>query len=190
MTVTINGTTGIDKVQAGAIEKSDLPAGVMLNVTSTLIDATSTTTNNTYIATNIEHTISPSATSSKVLVDIGIWHSAAKANWTTFRLYRGIGGTFTEITAANSTVSMPVYGTDSSGFITSGYRQSDTHEENVLEYGRGIYLDSPNTTSPVTYKLYWRVRNGGTGYLNRAITASGDHLSHAPSTVTLTEISG
>ena len=68
MTTTINGTTGIDKVAPGAVERGDLPAGTVLQVvqgsTTTQVISSSTT----LVDTGLTATITPSSSANKILV--------------------------------------------------------------------------------------------------------------------------
>ena len=96
-------------------------------------------------------TITPSSTSSKILLSTMI--SCSTADDTAFRFYRG----GTAIGLGNSTG-------DNRTLCTFGLGSRDTYE---LANVHGQYLDSPSTTSAITYYIYVRP-NYETFYLNRA----------------------
>ena len=124
--------------------------GKVLQVQSTQTIAPSsqlTTTSGSYVAmgSDYEVAITPAATSSKIMVQFVV-----PAYWTDgspyksgFTIYRDIGGAgYSEVTT----------GTDGVHTGQSGNNKHSTF----------IYLDSPNTTSACTYKLYWKVTSGTT----------------------------
>ena len=49
------------------------------------------------------------------------------------------------------------------------------------------YLDSPNTTSAITYQVQWASEGGATGYLNRPVTQDSVGANVA-STITAMEV--
>ena len=51
----------------------------------------------------------------------------------------------------------------------------------------GIFLDSPNTTSAITYQVQWASEGGATGYLNRPVTQDSVGANVA-STITAMEV--
>jgi hypothetical protein len=61
---------------------------------------------------------------------------------------------------------------------------------NTIYVAAANFLDSPNTTSAITYKVQVRV-TGGTGYINRSFSNTND-LTHATniSTLTAMEVAG
>ena len=159
-------------------------AGKVLQVVNTVIDTTASTTSSTYVPSIIALSITPTSNTSKILVSMNIKGGSDKGSFTVFRLYRDT----THITAASSNVSVAVHGTTVSGFLSTNYRPVTTHQENVQVTMSNQYLDSPNTTSSVSYNLYWRQRGGGASYINRAQAAFNDHNDYSVSTITLTEI--
>ena len=163
MTVTINGTNGIDKVAPGAIEKSDLPAGTVLQVVQGYSTTPLTTTTTSYIDTNSTATITPTSASSKVLVFIT----------NPYQIYGGSdnGGGFqivrngTAIWVGNNAL---MYNYSSAG--------GNIYSSTAMNIS---YLDTPASTSALTYKLQVIARSGST-----VITG----YNNAPQTITLMEI--
>jgi hypothetical protein len=130
-----------------------------------------TTTSTSYTnVTGLSATITPRSTSSKILVSfsVGAGH-AVSGNVVFFRLlrsataiYQGTGGT-----EAMSAMAQP----------------SNNYE---IDYVSGSLLDSPGTTSSITYQMTARVTTG-TGTVNR----KGDSADYpVPSHITLIEVAG
>ena len=71
MPTEISGATGVNKVQSSAIETGDLPTGSVLQVRQTTGTTTISTTSFTSTNTWTDHyslSITPSSTSSKILI--------------------------------------------------------------------------------------------------------------------------
>ena len=154
MTVTINGSTGIDKVAAGAIETSDLPAGTVLQVVQGVLSTQASTTSATLVDTGLSATITPSSASNKILVLFnGIVYNAQAASGynTAVGILRGA-----------STYLCPSSPTSYTG---SMYIATNNFNARTGTYGQ-VYLDSPATTNATTYKVQIASEGGSTGSLN------------------------
>ena len=123
---------------AGVLKRVDYSyikgGGKVLQVVQGTDTAQRSTTSSSYVSGTINASITPSASSSKVLV-----HITGVMRYGTFNIYRDssdLGG--------------------GQGFGQSGYN-GDT-------IGGIHYLDSPNTTSSVTYTGYMKANYGGTAY--------------------------
>lgn len=104
------------------------------------------TSSTTYVQTSLARAITPSSTSSKVLILVTLSNMAPPASYDMyFTLYRNSTNL---ATGASAAFAYPpgAYGTES-GAIT--------------------FLDSPSTTSSVTYAVYAKV-SAGTGYLGNS----------------------
>jgi len=114
--------------------------------------------------------ITPSATSSKILYT-GSLYLASTSSEANFRLKRTIGGTATDIGVSS------VLDDDADGSFAHG---------GASRYGGHSwqFLDSPNTTSAITYGIRWRVHSGTT-YLNRTWDAN---WFHGASAITVMEV--
>jgi len=204
MPITINGNgtvTGIsvgglpdgivdtDMLAAGAATKAKrtFSAGEIIQTQSFIYTAVTESYNSRgFHATPITKQITPAASSSKILVmatmtagnqDVG--EGAA------FKVMRSInGGTYADADAL---------GGDAGGGSTQG-SVGGLYDDNV-QYNtdcRSIqFLDTPNTTSPVDYKLYVYLWDPNKPvYINRPHTASsGEHVTGASSLV-LMEVAG
>ena len=125
------------------------------SVTTSGVQYTNTTFADIPSPASLSVSIYPSSSSNKILVIADIACSGADANYNIFQLVRG---------------STNIYeGTDSKTYIGSKiwYPRSDS---NLDSYSAGninmVFLDSPSTTSAVTYKVQVRVTGGG-GAINR-----------------------
>ena len=123
--------------------------GKVLQVTQRTETGESTHSSDTYTATSLYGTITPSATSSKVLVVInGRWH--VYKNGTPNIAGRGAifrdigGGGYSQIYPTSANISIGY--TDQGGSVERAMYTQLTY----------TFLDSPNTTSAITYKLYAR----------------------------------
>jgi len=171
MTVTINGNGTITPTSAVQ------PTGSILQVVSRFQNTGKSTTATSF--TNISDvygTIQPTSTSSKVLVLINGTISIS-GDWAVgFRLNKTVDGSTTQVGGASNTQT-------SSG-IQNIYAHGDA---NMLPMNYH-FLDSPSTTSAITYQLTWRV-NGGTTYWNSYSGSVGSDYESA-SSVILMEVAG
>tara|TARA_R110002153_G_scaffold61100_1_gene164950 strand:- start:139 stop:666 length:528 start_codon:yes stop_codon:yes gene_type:complete len=175
MTVSINGsdggtavTTTTQKVlQVVSVEKTDI-----FSTTSTMP---------TYAdITGLSATITPSSSSSKILVTISVKVSNLTGYFST-QLKRQIGGaSFTIVHGGGS--SFPSLG--------GAYARANIEFYLATMQQGGTFLDSPNTTQAVTFKV-GAARSTGTCYVNRTGYSVPDALRPGTSsTITLMEVAG
>jgi hypothetical protein len=163
---------------------SDIPAGgkILQVVSVEKTDTFSTTsTMPTYAdITGLSATITPSSSSSKILVTISVKVSNLTGYFST-QLKRQIGG-------ASFTI---VHGGDSSYPSLGGaYARANIEFYLATMQQGGTFLDSPNTTQAVTFKV-GAARSTGTCYVNRTgYTASDALRPNTSSTITLMEVAG
>lgn len=176
MSTIISGDNGVNKVASGAIERGDLPSGNVLQVVSASTTTTMTTTSTTPADTNLTASITPSSSSSKVLVIVSqSWYQFCYTYYMSACL--NLLRNSTTIQAIGSTANATVQGV--------GYLQlnglGETHLGGIACLS---YLDSPATTSSVTYKTQGYVSATGN---TRTAAFQRDNV---PSTITLIEIAG
>ena len=97
-----------------------------------------------------------------------------------FRLVRGSTAIF--VADADGNRSRTTYGT---------WADSTSDNQYVTKLFSGLFLDSPATTSAVTYKIQAFVTNSGTIYINRS--QGDDNQTYEPrqaSNIILMEVSG
>jgi hypothetical protein len=158
-----------------------LSAGKVLQVVSTTFNGNDSTTTNSMTDTSLSQAITPSASSSKILIFCSINSGGSADARPGFCIKRGS----TELNLGSTTVP-DAYG--SRILITSlwvGMVAGNMESSNIT------YLDSPSTTSATTYTLAWANGLYGTSYLNRtgSDTDNGQH-ARAASTLVLMEIEG
>ena len=124
---------GSDALAAGAPSRSQLPAGTVLQVVHGTTTSATQTTSTSYVSTSLSATITPTSSTSKILVIADGSINASQANY----------GIITTI-FRNSTDMLP--GTDGFGDVyASNSPLIAPHSMN--------YLDSPATTSATTYTV-------------------------------------
>jgi len=126
------------------------------------------TTSATYVdVTDLSVSITPSATSSKVLV------------LATVQVSNTAGDGAVQLVRDSTAIALGTTGT-----AMNGYGQVSSSYQNSMFTCGIVYLDSPNTTSATTYKIQARV-NGGTTFINRRFNT--DYGGY--STITVCEVS-
>lgn len=141
----------------------------ILQVVSTQTATATVSTSTTYAdATNLSVTITPQATSSKVLIVAAIQTGHANSTGGFLRLLRG----------------STAIGIDPAVWFYTGNANSEySGQSNSI-----IYLDSPNTTSATTYKIQFRKEGGADGVaINRSYIGAAGQVG--ASTITALEIS-
>ena len=159
--------------------------GKVLQVVQTHVITTSSQTFSSATITNITNlnaTITPSATSSKILVSVRWYGESSDAD--NYNILFGInrGSTYVGSPTASGIRNYGITG------LSQGYWNSDT--TTTPDNANWEYLDSPNTTSATTY--YGTFRTGatsGTLYNNTVVNDSNElHVETGTSTITLMEI--
>ena len=142
-----NLTGALPAIDGSAL--TGLPAGgKVLQVVQGSVAVQVSTTSSAYQATGLKVTITPSSTSSKVLV---VWHSGYNHN---------VGGTLMiALYRAGSSTGMVHY---MSNDASSGWQSLS-----------GSILDSPSTTSATEYELYFKSANG-----SDAVNVGPNDFSH------------
>ena len=150
--------------------------GKILQVQSAFKSDTASTTSTSDVAiTGLSLTLTPATTSSKVLVMFAVGTAGNNASsHFFFTPYRDIGG------GGYNAIGLGVGGS------SYNYASSD-HSSSNNYYGAmaNNFLDSPNTTSEITYKLYFRTSAGHTSYINRR---AADDVFRGASSLTCMEV--
>ena len=178
MVTYLKDTDAVEKFDGSAFVNVNTDSGKILQVKQTVKTDTFTTSSGTYTdITGMSVSITPQATSSKILVTAYF----ALSNATAFV------GSYVQI-VRDSTI---LFVGDSAGSrvrATSGDRFRET---DVMGMASPVFLDSPNTTSAVTYKLQGRRGSSGTFTFGRS-GADADNAAHGrlPSSITVMEVAG
>jgi hypothetical protein len=152
-----------------AITRADLPAGSVLQVVSTTKTDTFSTTSTSFTDfTGLSATITPKATSSTILILVNI-NGGVNNQFVRFNILRG-----STAIAQPGGGSQPATATFETGVNLNAASVSFS------------FVDSPATSSSVTYKIQGAT-NSGTFFVNRS-NASADRTSI--STITLMEVAG
>ena len=133
MTTTITGALGIDNIKAAT--------GAVLQVVTMEYATSMTLATTTYTDSGLSLSITPSSTSSKILA---FWNMQANCD----TAGSGYGTKLVRVSTSvwTSTNSYDVLSQTGGDRLAKDYR----------------YLDSPNTTSSVTYTLYFRTNGSAT----------------------------
>jgi len=200
LTLNADGSGKDIKFQANGVEKASISsAGVMtatsyagdgsaltgisggkvLQVVSATKTDTSSTTGATWVdVSSLSVSITPSSTSSKILILVNM--TLGQSNYFTFvRMMRDataigvntVGTNRAEVTFGSADSTSGTYATESAGMN---------------------WLDSPNTTSSTTYKMQFRARvDAGTAYVNRSsrdLDDASGYDARGVSSITVMEI--
>jgi hypothetical protein len=171
LAVGANGTVlTADSAEATGL-KWAAAGGKILQVVQATTTTAMTSTSTSFADSNLSGTITPSATSSKVLVLVS-QH---------LRVYRGSqfqGGSWQLLRGASAILTYN-YATSQGFMMIEANGATDT---SLVQVGNMTYLDSPSTTSATTYKTQIAVGNTASSGFMRA---QGDSLT---STITLIEV--
>jgi len=152
-----SGATGLQYSTVGAT------AGQVIQVV-TATDSTQRSTTSTSFVTGsntLSASITPSSASNKILIMLYTGIGRVDGNNSYWTIYKGASNLF-----------------GSNGLYNMG-RYDDSGDDPVPLGAH--YLDSPATTSSITYQVYFKAEGGITAYLN---------MRSAPASITLLEIKG
>ena len=169
MTVIIDGTAGItfpdtsvqavnatnaSNISSGTLGKARLPTGSVLQVVSASLSSNVSTSSASYVTTGLTASITPSSSSSKVLVIVntGAYDSDTANNSILVALYKN----------GNEIISPA-----SVGFVAYTFSSGNRRGNNSLNY-----LDSPATTSATTYAIYNKRDGTGLVFFNKSGVAN------------------
>jgi hypothetical protein len=155
--------------QANQIGTAALPAGTVLQVVQGNSSVSTTTTSASFVDTGLSATITPTSATSKILVIVshpatGVQNATSAGNRVYLRLLR-------DSTAIQGMSNLIAYNNDN---------------QRATETVTTAYLDSPSTTSAITYKTQFK-NDGGSETVIVNWNAS-DQTPNSESTITLMEI--
>ncbi len=180
-----DGAVTTAKIQNGAVTAakiSSLPTGSVLQVVQAVKTDTQEFNANSYSAiSGLAAVITPTSTSSKILVQAVIHIGTSGGN-------EGVGGKLyrnsSEVTGARGDAA----GSRDRNWFHGGEYAGTTSQSTSTP----MFLDSPSSTSQLTYEVYCRSHSTGyPAYINRSEDDSDDsRRSRVISTLTLMEIAG
>ena len=165
----------------GTIAAAALPAGSVLQVVSTTLATTVSTTSvsPTYVdITGLSVSITPRSASNKILISASVHRGISVNDLSFFQFMRdstaiGIG----DAAGSRTRATMAVYFGNGDAISQIGAQAMN-------------YLDSPSTTSATTYKVQFCTASGTT-YINRnSADANNSTVPRTISTITVMEIQG
>jgi len=168
-----NASVGTSQLVDGAVSSSKLSSGKVLQVIGTQTDTVFSTTSTSFVdATGFSLSITPSSTSSKILVLLNFMYGNSASVVNSCQLLRN-----TDVIALGDPVN-------TLGNVWLA------HNQNGTGFGHfGInYLDAPNSSSALTYKL--QVLSGSGGTLKINARNDNNSLSERMGSLTLMEVSG
>ena len=175
MAIVINGSGTVTGISVGGLPDGIVDAGTLavssrgtvLQVVNNESSLSTSSSTDTYVDTGLTASITPTSTSNKILVTI---------------CHGGCGKE-----TGNVTLGFKVFRDSTDlGQKEGGLGYTGTTTGNLIGTWAWEYLDSPSTTSEVTYKTQFASGPGGWGTGSSAMIGWGAGRS----TITLTEIAG
>jgi hypothetical protein len=149
--------------------------GHIIQMQSSVSTAASSISSQTYAdIPSMTATITPTSTSSKILIQVsfGLLCSNSTGTGCMMKLLRG------------STEIGQGVGADTHNVFMQNYDGANS----VFHQASHMFVDSPSSTSAITYKMQWALTGSGeTWYMNRR---GSDNYARTSSTFLLTEIAG
>jgi hypothetical protein len=169
-------------VPSGGLPAGASGGGIIQVVQASKTDTTSTTSQDSFVDLGLSASITPTSTSSKILITVSIGRATSNSGslrLCPFRILRGATAIGVGDAASNR--------------LLANFTITDPQDNNYGGGGAYQYLDSPSTTSSTTYKIQWSGQNGETWYLHRS-SDDGDNVdtisTRAASHIILMEVTG
>jgi hypothetical protein len=134
------GSANASVIDAGTLAGARLPTGSVLQVVSATDTGTFATTSTSFVGTGLTASITPSSASNKILVLV---HS---------NIDSGTSSRIAFITLFRGATNL--------GHSTEGFGGHESNGGYIRAAAPISFLDSPNTTSSVTYEFYVRSNSG------------------------------
>jgi hypothetical protein len=165
------------KIEVASGSQLVQPGSILQVVSTTKTDTFSTTSTSFTDITGLSVSITPSSTSSKIMVfgSVNVGSAAGQV------------GAF--INLIRESTNIYVGDTAGSRISASGYSIATSNQ--TTEHMGVTFLDSPATTSSVTYKLALKASVGSLIGVNRTVADVNDvNNPRTPSTITVMEVAG
>lgn len=183
MAFTISGTSGINLATqplTGVLPDANAPSGSVLQVVqATKTDTFSTNSTSFTDITGLSVTITPSSTTSKFLVMFNV----------SCGIYGDIAHGYINLVRDGTNI----FRADSAGSRTPATKVFNfSQQDGTMHTHASEYLDSPATTSAVTYKLQLKSSNTSQVHVNRSgrDNDGSGYDGRATSSITVMEIAG
>lgn len=186
MSIVLNGTTGITTPALDSVAQfssADLPAGSVLQVVQAVKTDTFSTTSTTMTdITGLSVSITPTSASSKILVFMNA------------SIGGGNGGDVNHVGVQIARGSTAIFVGDARGTRIQATGVVNTATSGQMFHPNAVYLDSPATTSAITYKLQVKTNTASyTVNVNRSGRDANDAIGYdgtGTSGITVMEIAG
>jgi len=193
--LTLDGTTGVSAVQAGAVESGDLaagaigsgdlPAGTVLQMQSFRKDGTSSQSIGGFTraqVSNVGVSITPFRSNSTMLIEVSMFFENDPDQL--FNLMFSIDRNGVDIGA-------PSAGSRNTGIATGTRGFDGSNADSTPNHLSMIVTDQPNTTSNISYILTARPENSQSIFVNRNVSDSDSpNQERGVTTITVMEIAG
>ena len=146
----------ISELDYGRVPYEKMPAGSIIQLVAGETEYRTATSSQTFQPTDMFATISPKFTTSQIYITLGgDGNNNGSGHYMYMTYYRSIdGGSYSNL-ATNGR-------NDSSGVDQNyGFAMISAHDSRLHVPVAMPFLDSPNTTAPVTYKVYIRSISSG-----------------------------
>ena len=173
-----NASVGTSQLADNGVTSSKLSSGKVLQVVSVVDDTDTSITSATYTDTGLSANITPISTSSKVLITVNHSIYLSRSTTNTYGGYKLLRGS-TDIFNPNPN--------DGNGPYGLGYTSGETSAV-LSAFHTTQFLDSPSSTSQVTYKTQGRVYIASSSAQIRF--NYNNSVNNGKSVMTLMEVSG
>ena len=180
-----NGDTpSISDMGFSALTATDMPAGSVIQIVQTVKTDTASITGNIFVEVpGYSVSITPQSASNKVMIDVCLHVGETQDAFPVFRMYRND----TELQIASPAAA------GTSGMFGKTTTQNSSRDPYLLEPVNFKFLDTPNSTSALTYTIKCRPFGNDTSrviHFNRSSTVGDANQYTVISTFTATEIAG
>ena len=203
MAIAINGTGTITGISVGGLNDSiitsselvngavtaakidSLPAGSILQVVQSVKTSEQSNSSASYVQiTDLNCSITPSSTNNKILIMVLV----------SSNIYSGYNSSFFRLTKGGTAISGALGNDSGDSNAEVSFADTATQYTNnkAMNTVGTTYLDSPSSTSALTYGVQWAVPNTNstyTNYINGPYARDGNsYRARAISTITLMEV--
>ena len=168
--------TGTLTTSSRGIAKASMPSGSVLQVQSSTLSAAVTSTTTGWVDLGLSVVITPSSNTSKVMITAVVGGSGQT------------GTTNVQLRLVRDSTAIGVGDAAGSDTQCTGYLNQGLSGD-LINFCTMNYMDSPSSTSAITYKVQFRNNNStGTVYFNRANGTGTVGYPRSISTITVQEI--
>tara|TARA_B100001989_G_C24259813_1_gene326320 strand:- start:65 stop:592 length:528 start_codon:yes stop_codon:yes gene_type:complete len=153
--------------------------GGIIQIKQAVETAVQSTTSSTFGAIpGLSVTITPTRSDSKIMIMVDT------------KIGTNGGGCYIKLLRGSTDIYLGDTVSGKTSCLQQIYGGSDTGEGQYgMAFMGGNFLDSPATSSAVTYSVHWKRENSATMYLNRSASDSGSYVGRGASSITVMEVS-